>query len=252
MNDHYLGLPSKSNFRTAIVGGGAAGTMAALRGVLNNQFVTLYTGNAKDKKRSREKWVSKVENMPGFLQYKKGIVDPNRETIEWIEQSKFAENLEVCKAGVTGIDYLGPGKGFELSDDQGNKKHFYAVVLATGIMDVQPHIQGSIRPVLSYANNQLIDYCIRCDGHHVHQKNALVIGHSKSAAWVAIMLRERYDVKSMGILTNGEKPEFSEDPELQNLLKLYGITVYEKPIESIKGAAKELILEGFLIYLFPL
>jgi thioredoxin reductase (NADPH) len=65
-----------------VIGGGAAGVMAALRGTLNNKQVLFFPGSPKNKKKSRAQWVSKVENMPGYSQYKKGIVQPHMETIK--------------------------------------------------------------------------------------------------------------------------------------------------------------------------
>lgn len=235
-------MKTKEDFKTVVVGGGAAGIMAALRGVLNNEKVVLYLGSGKARKKSREMWVSKVENMPGYEHYKKGIVNPNKDTLSWIKESKFADNLETLRTSVSEIKKLDDGT-FEVHDEKGGVQKAYAVVLATGVMDVQPHIQGSIEPVLPYANVQLIDYCIRCDGHHVHGKRTSVIGHSNVAGWVAVLLKERYDVEEMIVLTNGEEPEFDE--QVQKLHEVYGIKVEKSPILEVQGNAKELILEGF-------
>ena len=88
---------SKQTYDIAVIGGGAAGIMATLRGVLNNDTVLLLPGSGQDKKKSRAMWVRKIENMPGFHQYKKGIDDPNRDTIKWIEESDFKDNLTQLK-----------------------------------------------------------------------------------------------------------------------------------------------------------
>lgn len=235
-------MKTKEDLKTIIVGGGAAGVMAALRGVLNNEKVILYLGSGKTRKKSREMWVAKVENIPGYEHYKKGIVNPNKDTLKWIKESKFADNLEVIRSSVTSVTKLDDG-GFKVVDEKGVEKEAFSVVLATGVMDVQPHIQGSIEPVLPYANVQLIDYCIRCDGHHVQGKKTAIIGHNNSAGWVAILLKERYDIPEMLILTNGEKPIY--DKQVQKLHEVYGIKTVQSPIERVVGNAKELLLEGF-------
>ena len=235
-------MKTKNDFKTVIVGGGAAGIMAALRGVLNNEKIVLYLGSGKSRKRSRELWVSKVENMPGYEHYKKGIVNPNKDTLTWIKESKFAENLEVKRTSVTEITKQDDGS-FKVEDEKGGTQIAYAVVLATGVMDVQPHINGSIEPVLPYANVQLIDYCIRCDGHHVHQKKTAIIGHSNVAGWIAILLKERYEIPQMVVLTNGEEPEFSD--EVKKLHQVYNVEVEQAAITDVIGNAKELILDGF-------
>lgn len=237
-------MKTKDDFKTIVVGGGAAGIMAALRGVLNNEKVVLYLGSGSARKKSREMWVSKVENMPGYEHYKKGIMNPNKDTLTWIKESKFAGNLEVFRTSVKEIKKLDDGS-FEVLDEKGNTQKGYAVVLATGVMDVQPHIQGSIEPVLPYANVQLIDYCIRCDGHHVHGKKTSIIGHGNVAGWIAILLMERYEVTEMVVLTNGEEPEFDE--EVKKLHQAYGVTVEKSPIKEVRGNAKELILDGYTL-----
>lgn len=229
-------------YEIAIIGAGAAGVMAALRGVLNNDEVLLFTGTAKDKKRSREKWVYKVDNMPGFHGYKKAIEEPNRSTIEWIEQSEFKDKLLVKKnVGIKNI--VKSENCFKLISSTDEEFFASYVVLCTGIMDVQPHLNDSIKAILPFANTQVVDYCLRCDGHHTLNKHTSVIGNDSSAAWVAVMLKERYNNPSMCVLTNGQVPNFSDD--VKDLLKLYHIEVFEQKIIEVLGDSKKGILEGY-------
>ena len=111
-------------------------------------------------------------------------------------------------------------------------------------MDVQPTIQGSIEPIYPYANIQLADYCLRCDGHHVLNKKIAVLGHNSAAAWVAIMLYERYQCPEVTIVTNGEVPSFDE--ETSALIKRYNFKVETNAITEIKGDPKNKILEAFI------
>lgn len=234
---------SIEKYQIAVVGGGAAGMMAALRGVLNNDQVIMFPGSPRDKKRSREKWVYKVENMPGYQGYKKAIENPNKETLDWIQESEFKDNLTyVANKGVTKITKDENGL-FHLFD--GDDKEYLAeyVVLTTGIMDVQPHFNDSIKPVLPFANAQTVDYCLRCDGHHVYDKHTTIIGHTSGAAWVAVMLKERYNTPSMSILTNGEEPKFDEETQL--LIKAYNIEVFTERIVDILGDKKSGQIEGY-------
>jgi thioredoxin reductase (NADPH) len=89
----------------------------------------------------------------------------------------------------------------------------------------------------------LIDYCIRCDGHHVLNKKIAILGHSSAAAWAGVMLFERYNCPSVYILTNGEAPMF--DVETSELMNRYNFNVCTEKIESILGNAKAKKLEGF-------
>lgn len=234
---------SEKIYDVAIIGGGSAGTMAALRSVLNNDETILFTGTGKDKKKSRAMWVTKVENIPGHLQYKKGIDQPNKESLTWLStESDLKEKFHWMKnKGITEVK-----KENDLFILKDNKEEIYKakfVVVATGVMDVQPKIQGEMAPIFPYANNQSIDYCLRCDGHHIYEKQTGIIGHGNGAGWVAAMLYERYEPPAMKIFTNGEEPEF--DDEVKGLIKKYGIEVYKGEILKINGDTKTGVLESF-------
>ena len=231
-------------YPVAIIGGGSAGTMAALRTVLNNRTCIFFPGNGKDKKKSRAFWVAKVENVPGHSKYKKGIEDPNKETLDWMSESKLKDNFIWKKnRGISKIEK--EGDLYILTDDKGQKYKARYVILSTGLMDIQPHVKGDIKVILPFANMQTVDYCLRCDGHHTFEKDTSVIGHNSGAAWGAIMLHERYKNPSMKILTNGEKPEFDET--VSKLIDLYGIEIYEDEIEEVLGKPEEGKLEGFML-----
>ncbi len=231
-------------YPVCVIGGGSAGTMAMLRTVLNNDECLYFPGSPKDKKRSRALWVRKVENMPAHLGYKRGIEEPNAETVKWVSESEFKHNLHLQKnTGVTSILRNQDGY-FEILDSKGNKHYSQFIILCTGVMDVQPIIKGSIETVFDYANAQTIDYCLICDGHHVLNKRTTVIGHTNSTAWVSIMLHERYQT-SVTILTNGDEPQFAEDT--QKLIKLYGFKVITTPIKDIIGQDKGKVLEAFIM-----
>jgi thioredoxin reductase (NADPH) len=232
-------------YDVAVIGGGAAGMMAVLRTCLNNDQCLFFPGNAKDRKKSREFWVSKVENMPDYSHYHKGIVDPNKNCLDWIQGSSFSKNLAWQKnRSVQNLKRI-ENDLFQLTDDQGN--HFQAryVILCTGVMDIQPIINGSIQEILPYANVQLADYCLRCDGHHVAGKKTTVITNSSSGVWVAVMLHERYQPPAMTVLFNGSRVELNQ--ELQQLVKLYNISLVDGNIQSIAGNAKQGQLEAFLM-----
>lgn len=216
--------------------------MAALRTVLNNDECLLFPGSPKDKKKSRALWVRKVENMPAHFEYKRGIEEPNAETLKWIAESSFKENLHLQKnTGVTSLKK--EGDHFVITDSKNNIHKAQYIILCTGVMDVQPEIKGSIETVFDYANAQTIDYCLICDGHHVLNKKASVIGHGTGAAWVSIMLFERYRPENFHILTNGKKAEFAADT--QKLIDAYKIKIVESPIAEIIGEEKGKILKGF-------
>ena len=230
-------------YDVAVIGGGSAGVMAVLRVVLNNDECLFFPGSPKDKKRSRAFWVTKVENMPAHLSYKKGIEEPNKESLDWLAEGAFKEKFIWKKnTGVTKIVKEDSGV-FTLTDNKDQTYQARYIILCTGVMDVQPMIQGSLEPIYPYANIQLADYCLRCDGHHVLGKKIVIIGHTTSAAWVGIMLYERYQCPVVTILTNGETPAFDE--ESKALLERYKFNVVTDAITTIHGDPKNKILESF-------
>jgi thioredoxin reductase (NADPH) len=228
----------------AVIGGGSAGVMAVNRCVLNNDETLFFPGTGKDKKKSRALWVSKVENIPGHLQYKKGIEEPNTEMLLWLEQSAFKERFHWMKN--RGIKTLNKNQAglFVLRDSKDQEYLAKHILLCTGVMDVQPEIKGSIEQVFPFANAQQLDYCLRCDGHHVFNKKTGVIGHGDGAAWVAVMLYERYKSPSMTVFTHGQEPKFSLD--VQKLLDLYKIKIEKEEIVDFVGDVKEPRLEGLV------
>jgi len=231
-------------YDVAVIGGGSAGVMAALRVVLNNDECLFFPGSPKDKKKSRAFWVTKVENMPAHLDYKKGIEEPNKQSLDWLAEGPFKEKFIWKKnCGVVSITKKEDGI-FHLTDNKNETYQARFVILCTGVMDVQPEIQGSIEPIYPYANIQLADYCLRCDGHHVLNKKIAVLGHTTSAAWVGIMLFERYQCPEVSLITNGAKTNFDE--ESLSLMKKYNFKIIEEPIKEIIGDPKQGQLEGFL------
>ena len=234
-------LVSDKIYTIAVVGGGSAGTMAVLRCVLNNDETLFFPGSPKDRKRSRAFWVAKVENMPAHLNYTKGIVQPNKESLDWLATTPFQSRFHPVKnRGIVRIEK--EGETFLLEDNKGESWRARFVILATGVMDVQPLIGGSIQPILPYANVQLADYCLRCDGHHVYDKRVAIIGHTVGAAWVAIMLYERYRVPSMTLLTHGEPPQLDETT--RKAFDVYGIGIDDREIVGVEGDARAKVLKG--------
>ena len=217
----------------AIIGAGAAGSMGMLRAVLNNRETIIFKGSKQTNKRSRALWVRKVVNMPLMFDKKMAVIDSVKETFTWIEGHEyFSKKLTTVNDEVK-IDTRNEEGIFTLEDTNANKYQAKYVLLTTGVMDVQPEIQGSIQPILPYANKGDIDYCIRCDGHKVINKIAATIGHGSTAAWVAVLLCERYNPPEMKIFTNGKAPEWLADSDLCKLIELYKIKVITGEILSI-------------------
>lgn len=235
-----LSASSTKVYPIAIIGAGAGGTMAVKRAVLNNREVLLFTGHKKEMKRSRGYWVRKVENVPGLDKYTRTLVQLKKEVLEELQHGPLKRNLTVVNDSVLSITKQ--GALFSLVDKTGKSYLARYVIVATGMMDEQPHIQGSIRHILPYANKQTVAYCVLCDGHKSHKKDTVVIGYSEDAAKACLVLEDRYKPTKLTLLTNGKKASFS--PETRGQLLAKKIQIDETPIKKILGKSKG-ILSGF-------
>lgn len=229
-------------FDVAVIGAGGAGQMAVLRAVLNHLKTVVFWGDPKTAKRSRAAWVTEVDNIPGLFDKKRPIAATSREVIQFVEKNADLNRfLTVIKKAAGGIKQK--AEIFEITAGEETVKSRF-VVLCTGTMDVQPHIGGSIQPILPYANLGDVLYCIRCDGHKTVGQDCAVIGHEEDAGWIAIMLKERYDLPKLYVLTHGKPFEGTE--EVNGLLDRYGIRVVPDEITGILGDPKQ-GLKGFEI-----
>ena len=249
-HDRYKLIPvttrqpdSQKVYPLVIVGAGAAGTMAVKRAVLNNSEVILFTGDKQDRKRSCGNWVTKVDNVPGLEKYKRPILELRNEALEGLVQGPFGSNLYIVEDSVVSIEKQ--EEIFKLADRSGRTYYARYIVLATGIMKEQPHIQGSIRPILPFANGPAIGYCCMCDGHRTFGKKTVVIGHTSTAANIALFLAEKYQPASMTILTNGHPNEFM--PDLLKEIAEKNIPILEAPIQEILGNKELRQLNGFVL-----
>ncbi len=215
----------------AVIGGGAAGMMAAKKGVLNNDRVLFVVGERKNESHARGLWVPKLGNTPSLTDIKRPVVAMRNEMLQSLSSSPLKDNLHLLQRSVRSISREDREQFIIFTDDELQYRARY-VILATGMMDEQPHINGSIRPILSFANRQEAIYCIQCDGHLVvGSKHPMVIGHSGSAASNAILLAERYKPPTLSISTNGSAPAW--DMKQNELLKRHGIKVYTEQILEI-------------------
>ncbi|MBI4368346.1 MAG: NAD(P)/FAD-dependent oxidoreductase [Candidatus Omnitrophica bacterium] len=226
----------------AVIGAGGAGQMALLRAVLNHLKTIVFLGDPKTSRRSRQTWVSEVENIPGMFDLRNPITASTRGVLQFIEKrSDLKPFLAAVKKAAVAIKKEGNVFTISASDETVQARF---VVLCTGTMDVQPEINGSIEPIFPFANRGDVLYCIRCDGHRTAGKNCAVIGHTSTAGWIAVMLKERYDLPKLWVLANGKK--FEGSSEVKTLLGRYQIQILRGKIEAVLGDRTK-GLEGFQV-----
>lgn len=246
----------KTIFDVAVIGGGAAGTMATLRSVLYGMKVVWFTGNISTRRKSTAQWVSSVENIPSFFNTKMPITMQQNEVLKWIsEHSEFSSNLKTYKTTVDSInnitaDSIHHGKTsqssqlnyFEILATEKNRRTSSIeslnlkarfIVVATGIMPIQPHIKGSIKSVLPFANYNHFIYSLESNGHLTIGKRVLVIGYNKSAYDTIISIINRYKPPFIALSTNGIQMNLSNEQLIS--LEEKKIPIFKEEILSIKG-----------------
>ena len=227
----------------AVIGGGGAGAMAYLRGVLNCDKTVLFMGDKATSRRGRAMWVGEVDNIPGMHDTKRPILGTVKSTLAWIDSQETLQGIGIAiKEVVTSVEK--DGEEFILSYGQGETMRARYVILATGIMDVQPEIDGSIEPIFPYANRGEAIYCVRCDGHRSLGHSLSVIGGNSTAVSIAAMMIQRYSHAQVPILTNGTEPELGESSK--KLMSAYDMPVYTAPIQEVLGTPRT-GLEGFVL-----
>ena len=231
-------------FDVAIIGAGGAGTMAYLRTVLNGDRSLFITGDAESKRKGRATWVFEVDNIPGMHDVKRPITATTKSTFEWLAKQDALEGIGMLYNG-RAESIRKDGDNFVLScSRKGDTTQFLArhVIVTTGIMDVQPEIEGSIKPFLPFANRGDLIYCIRCDGHQTIGSTLSMIGANDTTIYIAAMMMERYGHERVPILSNGLETGFSQ--EALRLAQAYEMQLMSAAIVQILGSPKT-GLEGF-------
>ncbi len=184
-----------------IVGGGPVGLHAGLKAALLNQTALVLD---KGRKWCRVWFVPRIDNVPGFPDGVSGadLVNAGRAALKKYDKKvtlkDFYEVVNINRQERFKVKALNVRKNrTEVFESK-------AVVIATGIVDRQPEIEGSIRHILPYANNGLVHYCLFCDGHMMAGQNVAVFGHDELAVHTAEDLNW-FEAQSVTIMTNGKK-----------------------------------------------
>ena len=246
-----------------IVGGGIGGSASALRAVQYNLNVCWFYGDKKTSNASRSKWIYNIDNMVGFHEgivkgellkaFKSPDDDELRKRIDETHihisgtavlnntreriESGYLDNINIIDSAA--LSASRKDDIFSISDGEFEARSEY-VVIATGVMDKQPHVMkerggeivDSTTWIYPFANRETILYCIRCEGHLSREDNIAVIGSGKSAEQLSFMLHERYGIQ-VTLLTNGEA--LNSDDDTKKLLSEYGISVYTQRITDAVG-----------------
>ncbi len=263
---------NQGNFDVIIIGGGIGGAASALRAAQNNLNTLWVLGSKQTRRRSRSQWVVNVDNMIGYHEdvvkkpilkqlikngyetaansilnthfpvHNRAIIQNTRDRLT--EDYPNVVQLETEAASIKSKD------GFMIATGMG-QYHADSVVLATGVMDEQPHIfksnkkgetEWSSKWIYPFANKEQVLYCIRCEGHLTRSSQVAVIGNKEPAAELALMLHERYGNKVF-LLLNGADLQISE--KRAEAIQAYGLEIIPDAITDLLSETPK-NLRGFV------
>ena len=112
------------------------------------------------------------------------------------------------------------------------------VILAMGVVDRIPVVNGKIDPIFPWANQAIVDFCLFCDGHDLVGRTVAVIGHDAFAVRTALDIL-LFHPTSVELLTHGHPLlEGVPEPDRTNLaaaLEQHGIPYFTSEMVGFDG-----------------
>jgi thioredoxin reductase len=203
----------------AIIGGGPAGLNAALVLGRARRKVLLFDDNNPRN--------AVTQHSHGFIT-RDGVRPAEFRAIGYGEIAKYP-SVEALPTHVRGVK--SQGTAFELVADDGETFRARNVILAAGLRETLPAVEG----IYSYYGSSLFN-CPYCDGWEVRDKPLVIIAESEKAAshLPKVIYNWSHDIV---VCTNGHQA-LSDEQKL--LLDKYGIRVIAEKISALVGQAGQL------------
>lgn len=200
-----------------VVGGGPAGLTAAV-------YLARYRRSTAvvDAGESRASWIPVSHNLAGFPEGIKGIELLTRMRIH---AERYGADL--CSGTVE--ELRKDDDGFSVVLGNGRTMRARTVILATGVIDLEPELPNLFQAV----QRGLVRHCPVCDGFEVIGHKIAVLGHGADALSEAVFLRTYAD--DITLLTLGQ-PMAPTDDEVR-LMAEYGIRALEQPVVHVATQA---------------
>ena len=196
-----------------VVGGGPGGLTAAIYlARFHRRFIVFDAGQ------SRASWIPRSHNHPGFPEGVGGT-----ELLERMRAQLKANNGDVRQGSVAAITRREDG-AFTVAAD-GDTHHARHVLLATGVIDIEPPLPNALDAV----RRGLVRQCPICDGYEVTDKRVVVIGRDIRGLGEALFLRTY--TADLTLVTLGHELELSAEDEQR--MRAAGIRLIETPLQSI-------------------
>jgi thioredoxin reductase (NADPH) len=224
----------KESYDFVIIGGGHAGLQAGLKAALLNHTAVVID---RGPKYSRSYYAPRMDNIPGFPEGISGhkLLDLQIAALRKVEEKVGYFTPARATAARRG------DQGWEVSFEwlkQPQVARGRALLLAMGVVDRIPVVEGKIDPIFPWANFGIVDFCIFCDGHTMGGKSVAVLGDDRYAALTALDLLH-FEARSVEILTNGARlladEEGPERTAIEERLARAGVTSVDLPIVGFDG-----------------
>lgn len=203
----------ESTFEVVVVGGGAAGLSAALfLGRVRRRVLVCDAGEPRN---------APAEGVHGFLS-REGMAPAELLGIGR-EQLGPYDTVEVRKVEVVGVER--EDGGFEVSLADGERTRCRNLVIATGVRDVLPEIEGIER-----FWGRSVAHCPYCHGFELRDEPLAVYGADEDAVALAVLLSRLS--RDLVVLTDGS-PGIGE--EGMRKLSAMGVGLREEKISRLEG-----------------
>jgi thioredoxin reductase (NADPH) len=191
-----------------IVGGGPAGLTAAVYLARYHRHVAIF-----DDGESRAAWIPSSRNYPGFPT---GI--SGKELLLLLAEQASRFDVEIVRSRVNALTRS--EGGFNATTGSGETTRAQAVIVATGIVDKAPAIEGFSAAVSAGS----IRFCPVCDGYEATDRRIAVIGSGADACAKASFLR--CFSRKVALLRDEDSPSDAHLADLKSagieVLKLLG------------------------------